>query len=166
MITLKLFDHIFYQNNRYATVYQQFCSKQGSALWQLDYNIVCTYNAYFLGTLLQLLINADIHPSIHPFSSAYLIQSHSSNFMHEVQTRFRLGKQNDLVKEGHVWVFWELVIYFGIFPLNQGLIWKRENFKEIVIQITSCYNQDMKMSIFECTGFFHSTWMSFIVTLI
>lgn len=66
------------------------------------YNIVCTYTAYFLGTPLQLLINADIHPSIHPFSSAYLIQSHSSNFMHEVQTRFRLGKQNDLVKEGHV----------------------------------------------------------------
>lgn len=36
MITLKLLDHIFYQNNEYATVYQQFCSKQGSALWQLD----------------------------------------------------------------------------------------------------------------------------------
>lgn len=66
------------------------------------YNIICTYTAYFLGTPLQLLINADIHPSIHPFSSAYLIQSHSSNFMHEVQTRFRLGKQSDLVKEGHV----------------------------------------------------------------
>lgn len=123
MIALKLFDHIFYQNNEYATAYQQFCSKQGSELWQLDcqnknkknqkYNIVCTYTAYFLGTPLQLLINADIHPSIHPFSSAYLIQSHSSNFMHEVQTRFRLGKQNDLVKKGHVWVFWESILGFS-----------------------------------------------------